>query len=264
MAATDIESDVRDQWQRLETYRQRYRIEERLGPIESLENSLVRRRNRRAALSRRLEELEKTIGETLSELNVVDAEIAGARAAGALLISQVLEQVREEMGEAWSPAPVRGFRVWRIDDNQVKGNQVHWPTPSLSSVCLRELPGEDLPHPMSRCGPPACGIYAVKDLERFPPDVGNGLMDRSMLGVVGLTGKVIEHRDGYRGQHGRVMAMSVNHWNRWLLTADPNLIEEFFDNPRDVMFESGAETKPDPDEVRRFLEANRDEERSWT
>lgn len=261
---SDIKADSRDQWRRLETYRQRYQIEDRLGPIQSLEKSLARRQSRRAALNRRIAELEQALGEALGELRAVDAEITGARVAGALLIAQVLDEVREEMGETWSPAPVRGFRVWRIDDNVVKGSQVAWPTPSLSSVCLRQLPGEDLPHPMSSCGPPACGIYAVKDLDRFPTDVGDGMMDRSILGVVGLTGKVIEHRDGYRGQHGTVMAMSVNHWNRWLLTGDIGLIAEFFANPRDVMFGAGDKSKPDPTEVRLFLEANRDEERSWT
>ncbi|HEU4319006.1 MAG TPA: hypothetical protein VFS66_02890 [Acidimicrobiia bacterium] len=264
MPVTDMTPDVRDQWLRLATYRQRYQIEDRLGTIHSLEKSLARRQSRRSALSRRIAELEQALDEALREMKAVDAEIAGGRVAGALLIAQVLDQVIEEMGEAWSPAPVRGFRVWRIADNKVKGNQVHWPTRTLSSVCLRQLPGEDLPHPMSRCGPPACGIYAVKDLDKFPRDVGDGMMDRSMLGVVGLTGKVIEHSDGYRGQHGTVMAMSVNHWNRWLMTCDARLIEEFFNNPRDVMFDAGDKTKPDPTEVRPFLEAKRDEERSWT
>ena len=264
MSVTDIDKDIRDQWQRLETYRQRYQIEDRLEAIHSLEKSLARRHLRRGALNRRIEELVKTLGEARSELRAVDAEIAGGRVAGALLIAQILDEVREEKGEGWSPFAVRGFRVWRIEDNMVKGNQVHWPTPSLSSVCLRQLPGEDLPHPMSRCGPPACGIYAVKDLDRFPSGVGDGIMDRSMLGVVGLSGKVIEHRDGYRGQHGTVLGMSVNHWNRWLMTADERLIAEFFKNPRDVLFDRGDKHRPDPFEVRRFLQAARDEERSWT
>lgn len=40
------------------------------------------------------------------------------------------------MGEAWSPTAVRGFRVWRIQDNQVMGNQIHWAAPTLVRECL--------------------------------------------------------------------------------------------------------------------------------
>lgn len=259
----DIETTDRDPWQLLETYRQRYRIEDRLGSIHSLEKSLSRRQVRLAALNRRLDDLEKMLGEVLAELKAVEDEIAGSRATGALLITQVLDEIRNEMGEAWSPTAVRGFRVWRIEDNMVKGNQVHWETPKLSSVCLRSLPGEDLPHPISSCGPPACGIYAVKSLDWFPSGVGEGLIDRSMVGVVGLSGKVVEHADGYRGQHGTVLAMSVNHWSRWLMTNDPGVIGPFFENPRDVIHEVGTHTKPDPAMVRRFLDKCR-EETTWT
>lgn len=87
MPVTDNETDVRDQWLRLETYRQRYQIEDRLGTVQSLEKSLARRQSRRSALNRRIADLDQALDEALRELKAVDAEIAGARVAGALLIA---------------------------------------------------------------------------------------------------------------------------------------------------------------------------------
>ncbi len=63
-----------DQWKRLEVYRQRYSIEDRLDQITSLEKSLNRRRMRSAALARRLADLEKQIIEVRTELAAVGSE----------------------------------------------------------------------------------------------------------------------------------------------------------------------------------------------
>lgn len=40
------------------------------------------------------------------------------------------------MGEVWSPTAVKGFRAWRIQDNQATGYQIHWAAPILVSECL--------------------------------------------------------------------------------------------------------------------------------
>ena len=50
--ALEVESPDQDPWRRLETYRQRYQIEDRLGSIQSLERSVARRQLRLAALNR--------------------------------------------------------------------------------------------------------------------------------------------------------------------------------------------------------------------
>ena len=189
-----------DQWKRLDVYRQRYRIDDRLTQLTSLEQSMRRRRVRSAALTRRLEDLEKMVTEVHDELSAISAEIEGTRRAGALLIEEVLDQVQAEMGEAWSPGPIHGYRVWRIEDNAIMGNQVHWESPTLESRCLREIPGDDLPHAIDRCGPPACGIYAVKDLGMFPPEVAKGAIHHSVVGVV------VMFREGGRARSGVPLA----------------------------------------------------------
>jgi hypothetical protein len=263
MARETSESTVLRQWERLETYRERYRIDDRLEAVLSLQRSMNRRRLRAAALTRRLDELLAQLRDVRSEIRAIDAEIEGSAMTGALLIEQLIDEIRTDMGEAWSPSAVRGFRVWRISDGRVLGNQVHWPTPRLTSTCLREVPGDDIPHAAWRCGPPACGIYAVKTLDMFPGDVAGCLMDRSIVGVVALSGKVVEHESGYRGQHGTVVALSARQGTNRLLSDDREEIEAIFDDPVTAIARLGVPTAPDPRDVRRFLESNRAKEKPW-
>ena len=252
-----------DQWRRLQTYRQRYSIEDRLGPLLGLEKSMNRRRVRSAMLTRRLDDLTEQISEVRAELRTIDSELAGSRNTGALLIEEIIEQVRAEMGEAWSPTPVRGFRVWRIEDNRVMGNQVHWASPTLVSRCLRDIPGKDLPHPVSKCGPPACGIYAVKDLEMFDTGLANGTLDRSVVGLVAMRGKVVEHEEGYRSQTATAVAIVANDQNLRLITEDTAVIDSFFDHPFGTMALSGAVYDQDDKPARDFLVSVQSKEQEW-
>lgn len=252
-----------DQWTRLGIYRQRYPIDDRLHPVVALERSLQRRRVRAAALVKRLEQLEKVVSETRDELAAIDNEIEGARRVGALLIEELLDEVQSEMEEAWSPTPVHGFRVWRIEDNRIMGNRVHWASPTLESRCLREIPGEDLPHPVEFCGPPACGIYAVKDLEFFPTEVARGNIHDSVVGVVALYGKVIEHEGGYRSRKAKVVAVSVNDGRRRLMTDDPVVIGELFAEPEKAMVGYGRLSEEEKDTTQDFLKSIRAKEESW-
>lgn len=250
-----------DQWRRLETYRQRYAIEDRLGPLVDLEKSMRRRRLRSAALSRRLEELEKMLREVRTELRAVEHEIAGSRETGALLIEEILDQIQVETGEAWSPTPVRGFRVWQIEDNKVMGSRVHWPSPKLVSECLRQVSGEDLPHTAARCGPPACGIYAVKHLEMFGDELPRGIVDRSVVGVAALTGKVVEHEAGYRATSATVIAAVARYDTLALVTDDPAEIAALFDDPLGALARSGQ--RSDSQDTREFLVRAQSKEEQW-
>jgi hypothetical protein len=263
MARVGSTSDV-DHWRLLEIYRQRYRIEDRLGPLQDLEKSIKRRRVRSVGLTRAIEALERELERARAELHVVETEIEGTKAAGALLISEIIDRVREDMAEAWSPTAVRGFRVWRIEDGSVMGNQVCWPEPRLSSVCLRDIPGDDVPHTAGRCGPPACGIYAVKQLMMFPDDVSAGRIKRSIVGVVAMSGKVVEHEAGYRAAHARVVAAVANCGGRLLMTDDSPRISALFDDPVGAMSEWGGRETMTETAVRDFLESSRRKEEQWT
>lgn len=252
-----------DQWDRLETYRQRYSIEERVAPLVDLEKSMNRRRLRSAVLNRRLDELTDQMAEVRAELQAIADEIDGSLAAGELLIDEIIEKVRIEMGEAWSPTPVRGYRVWRIADNRVMGNQVLWASPTMTSQCLRDVPGEDLPHPIERCGPPACGIYAVKDLDMFGAELARAVVDRAVVGVVAMSGKVVEHEEGYRAESATAIAVAATSGPIRMISDDRDTIETFFDDPFGAMGRAGSPFNRGSNEARAFLESIRAKEREW-
>ncbi|MGD2100809.1 MAG: hypothetical protein PVG83_01090 [Acidimicrobiia bacterium] len=255
---------VAESWRQLAIYRQRYEIEDQIEPLSSLEQSIKRRQARTTGLTRTLEALQQEVEKVRCELGAVQTEIAGSRAAGALLIDEILDRVREETGEAWSPAAIRGFRIWRIAEGKVMGNQVHWPEPALTSRCLRDVPGEDIPHSVDRCGPPACGIYAVKRLDLFPDDVASGRIDKSIVGVVAMRGKVIEHELGYRAAEAEVVALTARIGDLSALTEDPSQIRAIFDDPTAALDDMGERRQPEPSAVRELLETARAKEEQWT
>jgi hypothetical protein len=104
-----------------------------------------------------------------------------------------------EIGEAI------GWRAWRVveDEDELR----------LASVLYDDVwpPGEPL---VARCAAGhsapdfdcACGIYAAKRLElALPYRVGRderGTVGR-VVGLVALSGDVIEHADGWRASHAR-------------------------------------------------------------
>lgn len=254
--------ETTDPWQLLEVYRERYQIDHLLGQVESLERSIEHRRRRQSAVRRRLEDLERQLAQATADLEAVEAEIRGSCAVGALLIEDILDRVREEHDERWSPAPVRGFRVWRIKSGAIWGNQVVWEGPTLISRCLRSVPGEDVPHSVRRCGPPSCGIYAVKSLNLFPDDIASCEFGDTAVGVVALAGKVVEHELGYRAQRAAVVAIAINHAGRRLVTKRKRDIRQLFQDPAGAVDRLEKTTDSSPDEARAFLEAAQQEE-AW-
>lgn len=219
---------------------------------------------RRDALTRRRVDLEVQLAQVDIELGAIDRELEGSQATWELLIDDLIERVRLTHGEGWSPIPVRGFRVWGIADNAIKGNQIQWASPTMSAVCLRGIRGEDVPHSTARCGPPACGIYAVKDLEMFPPDLAAGMINRSVVGVVAFSGKVVEHSSGYRGRNATAVAVSALIDGLRLTTSDPGQITHLFQDPTEALRRWGHEDKAGREKPRGFLESIRAEETQWT
>jgi hypothetical protein len=262
MTRVDAE-EASEQWRMLDIYRQRYALTDELGPVLQLQNALDRRRTREAALERKQREIRTHLDQVTVELEAVKSEIRGTLVAGALLIEDILDKVRHERAERWSPVAVRGFRVWRLSDDEVLGNQVRWATPALESQCLRQIPGEDLPHGESRCGPPACGIYAVKQLDWFPADVAAVAMNNSVVGVVALTGKVIEHSQGYRAARARVIAVAARSQGRRLMTDEQELIEALFAKPALTLAHHGTSEAIESHEIREFLETSQRKEQRW-
>jgi hypothetical protein len=114
--------------------------------------------------------------------------------------------------EFWTPGVVLGFRMWELRGS-LWGAWKVWDRPVHEARCLSRPKGElasDVPHTDGRCGYPACGLYCFKEPEQllaaFGLPRGSAV---SVLGLVSLSGKVVEHENGYRAQKARVLAAAA-------------------------------------------------------
>lgn len=168
----------------------------------------------------------------------MNTELVEAQRAGAALLEDVLEKVRIEKGEGWSPVPVIGFRGWRLMNGLLYGAKVVWQRPEMSADCLHLVAGEDLPHSAGKCGPPPCGIYAVKELAVLKRELGPW-GSSSLFGVVAMTGKVIEHDLGYRAAKSKVVAITGRIGGKRTMDIGKELriieVEEFDDSESPVV-----------------------------
>ncbi len=110
----------------------------------------------------------------------------------------------------WSPTPVYGFRVWQLLDERLHGARKPWAIPQQTAVCLHPSTTDSpIPHDVSECGRPPCGIYVVNNASRIRDLVGPWFRQGPatvFVGVAELSGRVIEHDTGYRAEHAQVVA----------------------------------------------------------
>lgn len=253
-----------DPWELLHRYQQRYGVTEDLTPALHLERTIARRRAKADALGRRADELETLLAETLQQLKAVRHEIEGSRKTAELFAEEVLDSIRREHDEGWSPIPVFGYRIWVIRNNGLYGAMTRWWAPELTSICLNQVKGDDIPHSIRRCGPPACGIYATKELDVLRKELGVGDIDGYVVGVVALEGKVVEHTRGYRAARARAAAVTSRHMGRHLQTDDRDVIDSLFADPAMTVAETGVAGRPEGGSGDRYLNQWKEENDKWT
>jgi hypothetical protein len=110
----------------------------------------------------------------------------------------------------WSPTAVLGFRAWRMMKTGMNGAVKRWRTPIYAAGCVTgtvERTDAEVPHTDGECANPPCGVYAVKE----PSEITAKLTPIwNAMGMVALSGKVVEHEIGYRAAHGTVVAIVVH------------------------------------------------------
>lgn len=121
------------------------------------------------------------------------------------------------VGRAVLPAICRarhifGYRAWGIAWNRLRGVRVSWPVPTIEARCLDygRRAGTDpaeVPHTDGSCGPPPCGIYATRKAAAALDAIEH--KGPIALGVVALSGKVVEHEYGYRAARATAVAVLV-------------------------------------------------------
>lgn len=101
--------------------------------------------------------------------------------------------------------PVAGWRAWRVGDgvdgpvlvSPLRHQSWGYRTPT-SATCVAGC----APCPSRGC---RCGLYAMNG----PGDLPLGAGGPTVLGCVALWGQVVEHRHGWRGEHGYPLVLLV-------------------------------------------------------
>lgn len=244
---------------RYEELHRRARIyQQRYGDIGTPES--IKAGSALAARERRMRWLYEERTRIDSELASLQAELGRIERWVAFCLEDAIEQAQRRHGEAWSPYPVLGYRVWAIGPDGFHGVKIPWSGPSMTATCLRAAGGDEIPHTDGRCGRLGCGIYVAKEVAPLYEEFGVRGRGDVALGLVALTGKVVEHDRGYRGARADVVALGASLENHVFLTADRGRLEEVFASPSLLkhgrieedadrrlvemeMFVTGAETK---------------------
>lgn len=206
----------------INTYRDRYGDLDEFKPLERLDHAIVARRAR-------LRQLQKMAAEIDAEIRTVQTEVAGIERGVAALLGELLPRIEHRYAEAWSPTPVLGFRIWALNEGELHGVRVRWEAPSLTATCEASRADPEIPHSDGRCGRLGCGIYAAKSARRLLDEFAPALRSAFAVGLVGLSGKVVEHEHGYRGAEATVLALVVVENMRAEFTADPARLAALFD-----------------------------------
>jgi hypothetical protein len=150
----------------------------------------------------------------------------------------------------WSPRPVLGFRQWTLEADGLRGAYGAWWTrPEARGACMV---GPGVPHTDVRCG--ECGIYAYSSMGALRLPEGR---ETAVVGLVELSGRVVEHEHGYRAERAEVMAVAACLGDHVVISADRRWIAELFRRPAVALADAVAGRGEREAEVRRLRNADR-------
>jgi hypothetical protein len=193
----------------------------------ALDEQLLRLERRVQTRHRRIAELREQQAEIERQVTWLASEIDGLNKGYYLLAAELIDRMEREHPEGWSPTSVLGYRAYDFRSDGLYGAWVKWDSPDLDAECSRFDPDE-VPHTNGRCG---CGIYAAKNLHDLLTEYVPGLLNGFAVGLVAMSGKVVEHERGYRAGHARVIALALSGSTTLVLTDDPAEIAAIFRDP---------------------------------
>lgn len=210
----------------------------------------------------RLSRLRARIAEMEAEAKLLADEAAGFAKGIMALLADTVDRARVAYSEGWSPVPVLGYRMWGASARGLVGFRTVWTAPHLDARCLNG--GGDLDIPHTECGSPPCGVYATKTLtELMAAHPFDG--DESVaLGLVALSGKVVEHERGYRAARADVVAVGVRADDRLLLAGAPAEVDAAFTDTGASLATAGAAGREPLRTIAAFLAARHEEMEPWT
>lgn len=219
-ARDELLRSIGDLSRRFESFRTRL-------PILPEETEKIDRMRRTIASKRvQLDRLENEAQELIAEVVRLEDELHGREKALALLLGTVVHRIEHSLRDAWSPVPLLGYRLWAMRGGRLHGARTLWTEPSFVATCASH--DGEVPHADGRCGRLGCGIYATKALQ---PLINLHLEAGShsyVAALVALSGRIVEHENGYRASHARVAAAYAVWPDRVLATADEARLRALF------------------------------------
>ena len=245
-----------------ETGRERRRLESEIRGFERLLAALTadqgadpddsRIQRRLADLVAQLNEVDEELGVLADRVRELRADLRGDQAALVEHLATCIEaaserrlarEVEEWLAEVqlldarvvpeasmWSPTQVVGYRMWQMHDRGMRGAWSVWSRPEYTATCPK---GSGVPHAGRRCSMvgSGCGVYATKSLDSLFTEYSIGMTTRCAIGVVGLSGRVIEHTHGYRSERAAVIALVTSEGGVMRVIDEPADLSEVFARP---------------------------------
>jgi hypothetical protein len=177
--------------------------------------------------------------------------------------------LESESGAMWSPSPVLGYRMWSLNSRGFVGHRSPWPKSSFTATCSN---GPDVPHTDGRCAGVAfgCGVYVAKNLSELLGEFSVVERFDIAVGLVALSGKVVEHEHGYRAETTRVLSLALlDRFRMTFIEGSANVESTFADRGRKMQLVGYQENRPSgtdqiEDSLVRFFAKAAKEAEEWT
>ena len=185
-----------------------------------------------AVRQRRLERLREEEEKIKAQIDSMASEVKRIEKWLEFCLEDAIARAKREHAEGWSPRPVLGYRLWGVSEEELHGVKMPWKSRTLNATCLTRGDSGEIPHSDGRCGRLGCGVYAAKTVDPLYKEFDVWGMTNVALGLVALTGKVVEHEEGYRAAEATVVALGATLDGHLMLTADPDEIDAMFADPK--------------------------------
>lgn len=218
---------------RYDTLKRRLRRTDGVDEVERLDASIQRRRNR-------LRHLNAQIDRLVDERDQLEREILGCFHGAEALLIDLIDGLEALEGPSWSPEPVPGYTILDVVGPFIHDGDHTWSTPTLQPGCPTERP--DPPHQAPACAELPCGVLAYRSIDGLPAISGGTLQ---AVAELAMSGRVIEHVDGYRAQVGEIVSLVAFDDTNWFQTRNPDQIESFVIEPVETFDTLAAPIPPD-------------------
>ena len=209
----------------LRRYQDRYGELSGLVDVSKAYASMASRQRRLDQLQEEAERIEAKIASMVSEIRRIEKWLE-------FCLENAIAAAKKSNAEGWSPVPVLGYRLWGVSLEELHGAKMPWTSRTMSATCLSRRDSGEIPHSDGRCGRLGCGVYAAKTIAPLYAEFGVHQITDFAVGLVALSGKVVEHEAGDRAAEATGLAIGATLDGHLLLTARPDEIEQVFAAPR--------------------------------